>query len=101
MLFRSMPGMVCGFRLMASICMPILMGMQIDAISLNPQTIPGIKHIIRQTTMDDCKKLLKQVLDSPTVARTNQLVRETIFQKFPDQLSFFYSLLDSEEGPSQ
>ncbi|MFZ5426095.1 MAG: phosphoenolpyruvate--protein phosphotransferase [Thermodesulfobacteriota bacterium] len=92
---------LCGEMASDPFCVPILMGMQMDAISLNPQTIPGIKHIIRQTTMDDCKKLLKQVLDSPTVARTNQLVRETIFQKFPDQLSFFYSLLDSEEGPSQ
>ncbi|WP_027189644.1 phosphoenolpyruvate--protein phosphotransferase [Fundidesulfovibrio putealis] len=92
---------LCGEMASDPFCIPILMGMQIDAVSLNPQTIPAIKHIIRQTTMDDCKKLLKQVLDSPTVARTNQLVRETIFQKFPDQLSFFYSLLDSEEGPSQ
>jgi phosphotransferase system enzyme I (PtsI) len=92
---------LCGEMASDPFCVPILMGMQIDAISLNPQTIPGIKHLIRQATMDDCKKLLKQVLESPTVARTNQLVRETIFQKFPDQLSYFYSLLDSEEGPSQ
>ncbi|WP_243310682.1 phosphoenolpyruvate--protein phosphotransferase [Fundidesulfovibrio agrisoli] len=92
---------LCGEMASDPFCMPILMGMQIDAVSLNPQTIPGIKHIVRQTTMDDCKNLLKQVLESPTVARTNQLVRETIFQKFPDQLSFFFSLLDSEEGPSQ
>jgi len=92
---------LCGEMASDPFCVPILMGMQIDAISMNPQNIPGIKHIIRQTTMDDCKKLLKQVLESPTVARTNQLVRETIFQKFPDQLSFFYSLLDSEEGPTQ
>ncbi len=92
---------LCGEMASDPFCVPILMGMQIDAISLNPQTIPGIKHVIRQTTIDDCKKLHKQVLESPTVARTNQLVRETIFQKFPDQLSFFFSLLDSEEGPSQ
>ncbi|WP_243360368.1 phosphoenolpyruvate--protein phosphotransferase [Fundidesulfovibrio terrae] len=92
---------LCGEMASDPFCVPILMGMQMDALSLNPQTIPGIKHLIRQATMDDCKKLLKQVLDSPTVARTNQLVRETIFEKFPDQLAFFYSLLDSEEGPSQ
>jgi len=92
---------LCGEMASDPFCVPILMGMQMDAISLTPQTIPGIKHLIRQATMDDCKKLLKQVLESPTVARTNQLVRETIFQKFPDQLSYFYSLLDSEEGPTQ
>jgi len=91
---------VCGEMASDPFCVPILMGMQIDTISLNPQSIPGIKHLIRQTTMDDCKNLLKQVLESSTVSRTNQLVRETIFRKFPDQLAFYYSLLDSEEGPA-
>jgi phosphotransferase system enzyme I (PtsI) len=89
---------LCGEMASDPYCVPILMGMQMDVISMNPQSIPSIKHIIRQTTMDDCKKLLKQVLESPSVGRTNQLVRETIFQKFPDQLAFFYSLLDSEEA---
>ena len=89
---------LCGEMASDPFCVPILMGMQIDAISMTPQAIPTIKHIIRQATMDDCKKLLKQVLESPTVSRTNRLVRETIFRKFPDQLAFFYSLLDSDEG---
>ncbi|QLA17780.1 phosphoenolpyruvate--protein phosphotransferase [Desulfolutivibrio sulfoxidireducens] len=89
---------LCGEMASDPFCVPILMGMQIDAISLNPQAIPGIKRIIRQATMDDCKKLLKEVLESTTVARTNRLVRDTIFQKFPDELMFFSSLLDQEEG---
>ncbi len=89
---------LCGEMASDPFCVPILMGMQIDAISLNPQAIPGIKRIIRQATMDDCKKLLKEVLESTTVSRTNRLVRDTIFQKFPDELMFFSSLLDQEEG---
>lgn len=89
---------LCGEMASDPFCVPILMGMQMDAISMNPQNIPGIKHIIRQTTMDECKRLLRYVLESPTVGRTNQLVRDTIFRKFPDQLSFFFSLLDAEEG---
>ena len=89
---------LCGEMASDPYCVPILMGMQIDAISLNPQAIPGIKRIVRQATMADCKSLLKQVLESRTVSRTNRLVRDNIFQKFPDELMFYSSLLETDEG---
>ena len=92
---------LCGEMASDPFCVPILMGMQIDCISLTPQAIPGIKRIIRQATMDDCKKLLKLVLESPSVSKTNALVQETIFRQFPDELMFYSSLLDREEGPAR
>ena len=51
-------------------------------------------------SMDDCKKLLKLVLESPSVTRTNALVQETIFRQFPDELMFYSSLLDREDSPA-
>ena len=71
--------------------------MQIDCLSLTPQAIPGIKRVIRQTNMEECKQLLKHVLESSTVARINRQVKETIFKRFPQELSFFSSLLDMDE----
>ena len=91
---------LCGEMASDPFCVPILMGMQIDCISLTPQAIPGIKRIIRQATMDDCKELLKLVLESPSVSRTNALVQETIFRQFPDELMFYSSLLDREDAPA-
>jgi len=91
---------LCGEMASDPFCVPILMGMQIDCISLTPQAIPGIKRIIRQATMDDCKNLLKLVLESPSVTRTNALVQETIFRQFPDELMFYSSLLDREDSPA-
>jgi phosphotransferase system enzyme I (PtsI) len=88
---------LCGEVASDPFCVPILMGMQIDCISMNPQAIPGIKRIIRQASMDECKQLLKMILDSRTVARTNRLVKETIFQRFPDELTFYSSLLDNDD----
>jgi phosphoenolpyruvate-protein phosphotransferase (PTS system enzyme I) len=91
---------LCGEMASDPFCVPILMGMQIDGLSLNPQAIPGVKRIIRQATMDDCKTLLKKVLESSTVSHTNRLVRDVIFQKFPDELLFYSSLVESEEVPA-
>ncbi len=88
---------VCGEVASDPYCIPILMGMQIDAISITPQAIPGIKHVIRQTTMEDCKQLMTNVIDTTTVSRINRLVKESIFKRFPEELTFFSSLLDSDD----
>ena len=87
---------LCGEVAADPFCIPILMGMQVDSISLNPQAIPGIKRIIRQATMEECKELLKQVLESDTVGQSNKLVREMIFKRFPEELMFFTSLVGQE-----
>jgi len=65
--------------------------------SITPQAIPGIKRIIRQTTMAECKNLLKNVLESKTVAKINKHVTETIFKRFPEELSFYASILDMDD----
>ncbi len=85
---------LCGEVAADPYCVPILMGMQIDSISLNPQAIPGIKRIIRQATMDEFKELLKRVLESEDVQESNRLVREMIFTRFPEELMFYTSLIE-------
>jgi phosphotransferase system enzyme I (PtsI) len=89
---------LCGEMSSDPFCVPILMGMQIDCLSLGPQAIPGIKRIIRQANMHECTELLKLVLQSPTVSRTNRLVRDIIYQRFPEELTFYSSLVDAEEA---
>ncbi len=83
---------LCGELAADPFCIPILMGMQVDSISLGPQAIPGIKHIVRQTSMEECTALLKQVMASHSVARNNKLVRDMIFRHFPEELLFYSSL---------
>jgi phosphotransferase system enzyme I (PtsI) len=90
---------LCGEVASDPFCVPILMGMQIDCISLSPQAIPGIKRIIRQTRMGECRQLLRDVISQQTVGRINRMVKESIFKKYPEELMFFASLLDSEELP--
>jgi len=88
---------LCGEVASDPFCVPILMGMQIDCISLSPQAIPGIKRIIRQARMSECKALLREVLACRTVGKINRLVRDTIFNKYPEELTFFASLLDNDD----
>ncbi|SFJ06938.1 phosphoenolpyruvate--protein phosphotransferase [Desulfomicrobium apsheronum] len=85
---------LCGELAADPFCIPVLMGMQVDSISLGPQSIPGIKRIVRQASMEECNALLKQVMASHSVARNNKLVREMIFRRFPEELMFYSSLVD-------
>lgn len=85
---------LCGELAADPFCIPVLMGMQVDSISLGPQSIPGIKRIVRQASMEECSALLKQVMASHSVARNNKLVREMIFRRFPEELMFYSSLVD-------
>lgn len=85
---------LCGELAADPFCIPVLMGMQVDSISLGPQAIPGIKRIVRQASMEECNALLKQVMASQSVSRNNKLVREMIFRRFPEELMFYSSLVD-------
>ncbi len=91
---------VCGELASDPYCVPILLGMGVDSISITPQAIPGIKRIIRQTTMEDCKNLLREVQELFQVSSINHTVRETIFRRFPEELTFYASILDNEELPA-
>lgn len=89
---------VCGEMASDPYCLPILLGMQVDAISISPQAVPGIKRIIRMTTMEECNVLLKKVLSYTAVSKINRTVRQTIFSRFPEELMFFSSMLDTDDG---
>lgn len=85
---------LCGELASDPFCIPILLGMQIDSLSLTPQAIPGIKRLVRQTSMQECKPLLRQVIRNSTVAESNKLVRELILNRFPEEVMFYSSLVE-------
>ncbi len=88
---------MCGEMASDPYCLPILMGMHVDSLSLNPQSIPWIKRILRKLTKEECSELLSQVLSLDSVSASNKLVRENIFKRFPDELQFYSSILEQEE----
>jgi phosphocarrier protein FPr len=55
---------------------PILVGLGVDELSLNPAGIPRIKSILRDLTMEGARALAEQALCCQTSAQVRQLVRE-------------------------
>jgi phosphocarrier protein FPr len=55
---------------------PILVGLGVDELSLNPAGIPRIKSILRELTMESAEALAERALRCQTSAEVRQLVRE-------------------------
>jgi multiphosphoryl transfer protein len=54
---------------------PILVGLGVDELSLNPAGIPRIKSIIRDLTLDSARTLAEQALHCQTSVEVRQLAR--------------------------
>jgi phosphocarrier protein FPr len=63
---------------------PILVGLGVDELSLNPAGIPRIKSIIRDLTMENARVLARKALHCQTSAEVRQLVRDFMKQALPE-----------------
>ncbi len=88
---------VCGEMASDPYCLPILLGMGIDDFSMAPQAIPGIKHILRSVDLQECRDLLRQAASAATVETVNRMAKQTLSQRFAEELPFYVSVLDTEE----
>jgi phosphotransferase system enzyme I (PtsI) len=56
--------------------MPILLGLEIDELSMNPQSIPSVKNTIRALDVKSCKLFLKDVLQQTTTEDVMKLMTD-------------------------
>ncbi len=62
----------------------ILLGLELDELSMNPLAIPRVKKIIRDSSLWESKELLKKVMTFSTAAETEEFVRNYMIQRFPE-----------------
>ncbi len=64
---------MCGEMAGDPTCLPLLMGFGMDELSMNPQSIPVVKSIIRTLKAEDTKAFLEEVLKQKTAAQVMEL----------------------------
>lgn len=91
---------VCGEMAADPYCLPVLLGMPVDTISMTPQAIAGIKNIIRRLNLEECLELVREVLKCDTTERINRMVKEFLYSSAceGEDLAFHFSLLDGGQG---
>jgi phosphotransferase system enzyme I (PtsI) len=56
---------------------PVLLGIGMEELSMNPQTIPDIKRVVRSLNVEDARAFLQDVLKQTTAKDTFELIKAT------------------------
>jgi phosphotransferase system enzyme I (PtsI) len=67
------------------LCCPILLGMQLDELSMNHLAIPRIKRILQQSKLEESRRLLTQALSYNSAAEVRAYVQDYMIHHFPDE----------------
>ncbi|MDA8125736.1 MAG: phosphoenolpyruvate--protein phosphotransferase [Deltaproteobacteria bacterium] len=63
----------------------ILLGLELDELSMNPLAIPRVKKIIRGSTLKESKALLDKVMTLSSTEMIRNYVEKTMRKRFPDE----------------
>jgi phosphotransferase system enzyme I (PtsI) len=67
---------LCGEMAGDLINVPVLLGLELDAISMNPISIPGVKNLVRTISFEESKRLVQAVLKQATASGVLALIQE-------------------------
>ncbi len=87
---------LCGEMASDPHCLPVLLAIGVDALSVTPQAIPAIKHIVRHSNAEECNGLLQQISSLGSSRQISRLLRQTMDAKFAGEKDFFVSGLEKE-----
>jgi len=67
---------MCGEMAGDPFSLPVLLGLGLDELSMNPQSIPVLKNLIRSISLADGEKFLDKVLEQTTCQAVKDLIQE-------------------------
>ncbi|MBA4417494.1 MAG: phosphoenolpyruvate--protein phosphotransferase [Syntrophus sp. (in: bacteria)] len=74
---------LCGEMAGEPLYVPILLGLELDELSMNPYAIPRAKKVIRGLDQDYCKDLLQEVMSKESAKEGEILLRREMSRIFP------------------
>jgi phosphotransferase system enzyme I (PtsI) len=81
---------LCGEMGADPINLPVLLGLGLDSISMNPISIPAIKSLVRSLSYQDCQSVTKDALTQANAADVQRLILDN-YADLLDMATFFQS----------
>ena len=78
---------MCGEMAGDPLCVPLLLAMGLDELSMNPHAIPLVKRIIRLATLEECKEYLSQVMNLATADEVKSYLIQALPKRFPEEFA--------------
>ncbi len=82
---------MCGEMAGDPLCTMILLGLEIDELSMNAVSIPTVKRIVRSIRREEAAELTYKALILPTAKEVEQYVIKEMSRRFPDIFSIVRS----------
>jgi len=76
---------MCGEMAGEAVYALILVGLELDELSMNPLAIPRVKKIIRGSTLKESKSLLRNVLKFSSALEVRDYVEKYMQMRFPEE----------------
>ena len=63
----------------------VLLGLGLHELSMTPLAIPKVKHIVRNVRLDECRRLVDDIMKMVVAEEIEAFVREYLVRRFPDE----------------
>ena len=80
---------ICGEMAGEPLYLPVLLGLELDSLSMNPQSVPRVKNLIRRSSMRESRRLVDRILRLGTAIEINRLLKRTMLKNFPEEFRVF------------
>ncbi len=77
---------ICGEMAGDPSCLPILLGLGFDELSMSPPSIPRVKQILRRCSLAEAKELVARALQLPTAGQVDSFLRGEISAHYSDSI---------------
>ncbi|MFH0810384.1 MAG: phosphoenolpyruvate--protein phosphotransferase [Pseudomonadota bacterium] len=83
----GIPVAMCGEMAGEPSYVPVLLGLGLDELSMNPLSIPKVKRIIRMAVTDECRDLVAELFKFSTSAEIKEYLQRAVAGRFLDEPS--------------
>jgi len=77
---------ICGEMAAYPLHTPLLLGLGLDGLSMNPQAIPAVKQMIRSLNIEDARSVVKEVLKKTTATSIFKVLQGVYGSLLTDEL---------------
>jgi len=85
----KIPVSICGEMAGEPLYVPILLGLNLDSLSMNPQAVPRVKNLVCRSRLKSCRRFVKKILGFRTAREINEILQEMMLTNFPEEFRVF------------
>ncbi len=78
---------MCGEMAGDPLCVPLILAMGLDELSMNPHSIPSIKRLIRMSTLEECRGYLAHTFNLSTANAVKSYLTHVVTKRFPEEFA--------------